>query len=102
MKITEHVKGDDLVLSLEGDFDESTSPAVEKRVDEALATDAANVCFDLSKVDYISSAGIRVLIVAHKKALKNGKSVKMGQMSERVREIIEVVGILPLFSVTGR
>ncbi len=102
MKITERVNGDDLVLSLEGDFDESTSSAVEDRVEQALATDALTICFDLSKVDYISSAGIRVLIIAHKKALKSAKSVKMGQMSERVREIIEIVGILPLFSVTGR
>ncbi|MBD3427313.1 MAG: anti-sigma factor antagonist [Candidatus Omnitrophica bacterium] len=101
MKIIENICGNDLVLSLEGDFDEVTSPQVEDRVEQALSADVPNICFDMSKVDYISSAGIRVLIIAHKKALKRGKNVKMGKMSKRVSDIIEVVGILPLFSVKG-
>ena len=102
MRIREQADGDRVTLFLEGTFDESTSPAVEGKVDEALLTNASRICFDMSKVDYISSAGIRVMIIAHKKSIKSGKTIEVGEMSDKVQDVLDVVGILPLFGDPAR
>ena len=102
MKIREYFKEEDFILSLEGDFDETSSPGVEEKLEQVLSRNIKSICFDLSNVPYISSAGIRVLIIAYKKAAKSGKKVLMGGMSDRVREVLETVGILPLFAAGGR
>lgn len=99
MKIQEMTNGKDLTLVLEGNFDEMTSPMIEKRLEEVLEDDIESVTFNMRHVRYISSAGIRVLIIAHKRAMKNGKKVRIGEMSDKVREVIKIVGILPLFSM---
>ena len=101
MKILENLDNDQLTLSLEGNFDEMTSSAVEEKFAEVLPGDAKKICFDLSDVQYISSAGIRVLISAYKKAVKSDKKVTIGNMSDKARGILEVVGILPLFAAGG-
>jgi len=99
MNIQERSEGDALTLVLDGSFDEMTSPAVEKKIDEAIAGENGIITFDMRNVKYISSAGIRVLILAHKKAMKSGKKIRIGEMSDKVREVIKIVGILPLFSI---
>lgn len=99
MNIKQRFEGDKLVLFLDGNFDESTSASVESVFQDALTKDCRHIFFDMGKVKYISSAGIRVLIVAYKKAVKTGKKVGLVNMSEKVLEIIETVGILPMFSV---
>ena len=98
MKIKEHIDGLDIVLSIEGNFDDNTSLEIEKKVENVLSGGIKILRLDLGSVQYISSAGIRVLIVAHKKAIKSGKKVIIGEMSDKVKEILETVGILPLFS----
>ncbi|MFH1665561.1 MAG: STAS domain-containing protein [Candidatus Omnitrophota bacterium] len=103
MKINESLKGADLTMLLDGNFDDVNSPAIEKRLDQNLMkNDIKNICFDLAKVKYISSAGIRVLIAAHKKAIKTDKRVLIGAMSVKVQEILDMVGILRLFTQQGR
>lgn len=98
MNIREHLSEGELTLSLSGTFDESTCSSVEKRVDELLERDVKTISFDMENVGYISSAGIRVLILAYKRATKWGKKVTLGKMSSKVRDIIESVGIMPLFT----
>lgn len=98
MNIREEVKDGELYLSFDGSFDETSSPDVEDALEGIMAGEANTINFDLSKVRYISSAGIRVLIVAHKRAVKSGKKVRIMKMSEKVNDILGTVGILPLFS----
>ena len=85
MKILEYLDNDQLTLSLEGNFDEMTSSEVEEKFAEVLPGDIKNICFDLADVHYISSAGIRVLISAYKKAIKSDKKVTIGNMSDKAR-----------------
>ena len=102
MKITEKINAKDLVLYLEGNFDETSSPVVEEKIQAALSRDVDSIEFDLGGVEYVSSAGIRVMIVAYKKMVKSHKKVYLVGMSDKVRDMLEMVGILPLFNVNGR
>ena len=61
--ITEHIDGQDLTLSISGNFDESTSLDIEKKIEETVAKEEIqSICIDLGNVRYLSSAGIRVLM----------------------------------------
>jgi len=97
MKITKNIDGEALRISLEGNLDEITSPAAEIEINNSLDNGIRKVIFDLSGVNYISSIGIRLLIVVHKDAIKHGRSALIEKMSPKAKEILEVVGILPLF-----
>jgi anti-anti-sigma factor len=56
----------------------------------------------MGNVRYLSSAGIRVLIIAHKKGKKNNKQITLGEISVKVKDVLDTVGILPLFNRSGR
>ena len=101
MRIFEEPGDDRLTLSLRGIFDETSCPRIEARMDEIMARDAERIVFDMSGVGYISSTGIRTLIVVHKKCRKNGKRFLLTGMSENVKEILSATGILPLFTEEG-
>ncbi len=97
MKIKEHIDGLNIVLSIEGNFDENTSLEIASKIDSVISGGINTLYLELEAVQYLSSAGISVLIVAHKKAVKGGKRVIISGMSDKVKEILQTVGILPLF-----
>ena len=101
MKIEKKFGSGSLTFFLKGDLDEISSPVFEKEIEESVTEDIENIFFDLSRTDYISSIGIRVLMIAYKKALKSGKRIIIENMSVKAREVLDVVGILPLFACSG-
>ena len=98
MKIREQRNGDELTVFLDGNLDESTSFLVEGELEKIMAKDMKDVILDMEGVKYISSIGIRVLMLAYKKSIKSGKSITMSNVSGKARDILETVGILPLFN----
>lgn len=90
-----------VILFLSGTLDETTAFMAEKELNDTVSGEAENITLDLSNVIYISSIGIRSLIVAHKKAIKYGKKLVIDNLSPKAREILSTVGILQLFSVKG-
>ena len=101
MRITENLDGKNLTLTLEGDLDSVSSPGVEQKIEEVLELNIESLNLDLSKVRYISSIGVRVLVIAYKKAMTDEKKVAIVAMSTKVQDILNEVGILPLFEVKG-
>ena len=97
MKITKELNGDKLTIALEGRLDTMTSPELEKELQGSLA-DAAELTLDLSKLDYISSAGLRVLLTAHKAMLGKG-GMKVTNVNEVVLEVFEVTGFADILTI---
>ena len=97
MKITKELNGDKLTIALEGRLDTMTSPELEKELQGSLA-DAAELTLDLSKLDYISSAGLRVLLTAHKAMLSKG-GMKVTNVNEVVLEVFEVTGFADILTI---
>ena len=89
-----------LTFKMTGHLDENGSPVVEKELDQIVYDNIQTILFDLSAVDYISSIGIRTLIFAHKQAVKYNKTLKITALSPKGKNILEVVGLLPLFMDT--
>ncbi len=97
LNITKDTNGNELKLGLEGRLDTVTAPELEEQIKSGLDS-IETLIFDLSKLEYISSAGLRVLLSAQKIMNKQGKMI-VKNVSEEVNEILEVTGFLDILTV---
>jgi anti-sigma B factor antagonist len=98
MTITKNLQGDKLTISLAGRLDTVTSPDLESELKTALDS-AKELIMDFTKLEYISSAGLRVLLSAHKKMDGKGGKMKLININEMVREVLEVTGFMSVLTV---
>ena len=85
------------VIEIVGRLDTTTAPALEKAINEDIG-DAKNLVLDLKAVQYISSAGLRVLLTAQKKMQKIG-SMKVVNVCEEVMEVFEMTGFADILTI---
>ena len=86
-----------LTVALEGRLDTMTAPELEAVLKEELEG-VADLTFDLEKLDYISSAGLRVLLSAQK-TMNNRGTMKVLHANEIVMEIFEVTGFTDILTI---
>jgi anti-sigma B factor antagonist len=85
------------IIEIVGRLDTTTAPALEKAIHEDIG-DAKNLVLDLKAVQYISSAGLRVLLGAQKKMQKIG-SMKVVNVCEAVMEVFEMTGFADILVI---
>jgi anti-sigma B factor antagonist len=97
LNINEAKKGERLDIALEGRLDTPTAPQLEEKINSAIS-DVTNLTFDFTKLEYISSAGLRVLLSAQKVMNKQGK-MTISNVSEEIMEIFEVTGFSDILTI---
>lgn len=97
MTINKTLNGEALTIALEGRLDTTTAPALDDELKTALNGISA-LTFDLAKLEYISSAGLRVLLSAQKVMNKQGNMV-VKNVSEEINEIFEVTGFVDILNI---
>ncbi len=97
MKITKNKDGTNLTIALEGRLDTTTAPELEKELNASIAG-AESLTLDFSMLDYISSAGLRVLISAHKTMSAKG-GMKVTHVNEIVSEVFDVTGFADILTI---
>ena len=97
MTITKNLNGKDLEIALEGRLDTMTAPQLEEALKERL-DDAETLTMDLANLEYISSAGLRVLLSAHK-AMMNKGGMQVRNANEIVQEVFEVTGFADILTI---
>lgn len=97
MTIEKTRNGNGLVLKLTGRLDTNTAPKLEEVLKEDIA-DVQDLVFDFNDLDYISSAGLRVLLSAQKIMTKQG-SMKLTGVKEPIMEIFEVTGFKDILTI---
>lgn len=97
MNIHRTVNNDELTLSIEGRLDTLTAPELEKTIDKDLGG-IEKLVLDLEKLDYISSAGLRVLLHAEKIMQRLG-GMRVKNVSETVMEIFAVTGFDEILTI---
>lgn len=90
-------KAETAVIEIAGRLDTTSAPALEKAICEDIG-DAKNLVLDMKGVQYISSAGLRVLLGAQKKMLKIG-SMKVTNVCEAVMEVLEMTGFADILVI---
>ena len=97
MKISKNQKGTALEIALEGRLDTTTAPELEKELKGSL-DGLTELTLDFEKLDYISSAGLRVLLMAQREMGKNG-AMKVTHVNEIVQEVFEVTGFTDILTI---
>ena len=97
MTITKNQNGTTLEIALEGRLDTMTAPELEAALKESL-DEAESLVLDFSRLEYISSAGLRVLLSAHKIMSAKG-GMKVTHVNEIVREVFEVTGFADILTI---
>lgn len=88
---------EETTIKLVGRLDTITAPALDKTINEDLA-DAKNLVLNLKELEYISSAGLRVLLGAQKKMQKIG-SMKLRNVCQEVMEVFEMTGFADILTI---
>ena len=81
-----------VTLEVTGRLDTTTAPNLETTINE-LPEDTKELVFDVSQLEYISSAGIRVLLGAYKKMNSNQGMMRIERANDMVREVFEMTGL---------
>ena len=97
LNIEKKAEGNNLNLILTGRVDTTTAPDLEKAVNENIEG-VENLTFDFKDLEYISSAGLRVLLASQKIMNKQGNMV-VKDASEDVKEIFEVTGFADILTL---
>jgi anti-anti-sigma factor len=99
MQISTRTSNDIHIVAITGSLDSTTSPEAQKSLDAVLAG-AKKVALDFSELDYISSAGLRILLGAAKQLRASGGKLGMFGLNQSVKEVFEISGfasILPIY-----
>ena len=97
MTISKTQNGTTLNIALEGRLDTTTAPDLEKELKSSL-NGANELVIDFSKLEYISSAGLRVLLSAHKTMSAKG-GLKITNVNDLVMEVFEVTGFSDILTI---
>lgn len=84
-----------LTVALDGSLDTSTSPQLERELQPALESQLKVIVFDLGKLKFISSAGLRVISMVRKRLKEREGQVVMVNMQPQIQEVFEIVKALP-------
>ena len=85
------------IIELGGRLDTTTAPALDKTIHEDIGN-TKNLVLDIKDLEYISSAGLRVLLGAQKKMQKIG-SMKVTNVCEAVMEVFEMTGFADILTI---
>ena len=100
LNINKTANGSDLTVALEGRLDTTTAPELESYMSGVLggAEPVKELVIDMEKLEYVSSAGLRVLLSLQKTMNKQGSMV-VRNASDEVKEIFEVTGFADILTV---
>ena len=97
MKTETKKDGNSLAILPEGRLDTATAPELQTIVDGNISG-VKDLTFDLKKLVYLSSAGLRVLMSAQKTMLKQGR-MKLINVNDDIMEILDMVGLTDVFTI---
>lgn len=102
MEIVTHTHNDVTVVAVAGSLDSNTSPKAQQALDGILASGARKLAVDFTALDYISSAGLRVLLGIAKRlggTGAGGGALRLFGLNETVREVFDISGFSTILAV---
>ena len=97
MNIQVNKDGDKLVISPEGRIDTVTAPEFSKSIDDNIEG-VKELVLDFGKLEYISSAGLRVLLTAQKNMAKVGK-MKLTNVGDVIMDVLNITGFVDILTI---
>jgi len=97
VKLSKNLKNTTLTVNVEGRLDTSTSPELQEFIDNSIEG-VTELILDFSGLEYISSAGLRVLLATEKTMKTKGKMI-VKNLSEEVAEVFEITGFSDILTI---
>ena len=97
MTIEKKINGEAVTLIVSGRLDTQTAPELEKELDSVLA-DIKELTFDFANLEYVSSAGLRVILKAQK-AMNAQGSMKLIGVNDSIMEVFDITGFLDILTI---
>lgn len=89
------------ILAFEGNLDTNTSPEAEAKINELIDGGASKLLVNFEQLNFISSAGLRVLLATAKKLGPAGGTLRICALNPTVQEVFDISGFGTILSVTG-
>jgi anti-anti-sigma factor len=99
MEIKTRTQQDVTIVALAGHLDSNTSPEAQAALDAILAGGGRKVVIDFGSLDYISSAGLRVLLGTAKRLSQGGGALRLFGLNETVQEVFQISGFATILTV---
>ena len=97
MTIEKKINNDAVTLIVSGRLDTQTAPELEAELDAVLA-DVSELTFDMTNLEYVSSAGLRVILKAQKVMNTKG-SMKLTGVNDSIMEVFDITGFLDILTI---
>ena len=97
MTIEKKINNDAVTLIVSGRLDTQTAPELEKELD-AVLTGLKELTFDMTNLEYVSSAGLRVILNAQK-AMNTQGSMKLTGVNDSIMEVFDITGFLDILTI---
>ncbi|MFN0065789.1 MAG: STAS domain-containing protein [Chlamydiales bacterium] len=97
MDLHEERKGKATIITLSGRLDSSSSPEVEKKIVSTIVQGNKDIVLDFGSLDYISSAGIRVLVLCNKEVEKLKGHIYLASVPKTIENVLYITGFLQHF-----
>ncbi|MCX5515847.1 anti-sigma factor antagonist [Kaistia algarum] len=102
MSVTFEKLGPVLVVDLLGRLDSANSPQIEGELLERITGADGAVLLDLARLDYISSAGLRVVLVIAKRMKQAGRALVLCSLQPNIHDVFEISGFLSILDVVPK
>ena len=89
------------VVRLEGNLDTNTSSDAEESLNQLIDGGASKILVNFADVDFVSSAGLRILLATAKKLSRAGGNLRISNLNETVSEVFEISGFSTILDVFG-
>lgn len=99
MEIIINKQEDISIVQLNGRLDANTSGDVESKIIPVFDSGEKKIIIDFSRLDYISSAGLRVLLLSAKKSKSLNCDLKLTSLKPHVKEVFDIAGFSSIFSI---
>lgn len=97
MELVKNANGTQLQIDVIGRLDTTTAPQLEAEIKESL-NGITDFVLDFKKLDYVSSAGLRVLLAAHKTMMNQGK-MTVKNVNDDIKEVFEITGFSDVLNI---
>ncbi len=92
-------KNDQVIVNLKGRLDTTQSDQVEKQIVEILDQNHPQLVFDCKEMDYISSSGLRIFLIAQKRMMASSGKLKICNLQPSIQEVFDMSGFSMIFSI---
>lgn len=98
LNIVKKQDGDTLTIKLDGRLDTNTAPDFQTEM-EPLLNDISKLVLDFEKLDYISSAGLRVLLTFEQEMEEQEKTLEVTHVNDIIHDVFDVTGFLDILTI---